>query len=206
MIKSSLLRSCSTSPLLFEAKDLHRTTRRRRTRLGSMVSCCSTRNKACIPKLEPFSRTKFERMVKEPPLIQKCEEELSDYCTVLEGEDSYSCWKAYFELKDLEKESPKADVERLILQAGGLKSLIGCLHGVAAFRKGKNDGSALSKRLSPEKEGIKPYPIPDGLPKSAQELEEEERAMMPESPYTRMLRTKGRFPAWYSQAPDHETD
>ena len=25
-----------------------------------------------------------------------------DYCSTLDGDDSYSCWKAYFELKDLE--------------------------------------------------------------------------------------------------------
>lgn len=27
---------------------------------------------------------------------------VTDYCSTLEGEDSYSCWRAYFELKDLE--------------------------------------------------------------------------------------------------------
>ena len=26
----------------------------------------------------------------------------ADYCSVLEGDDSYNCWQAYFELKDLE--------------------------------------------------------------------------------------------------------
>lgn len=37
-----------------------------------------------IPKLEPFSRTKFERGVKEPPLIRKCENELAGTYTILE--------------------------------------------------------------------------------------------------------------------------
>lgn len=33
-----------------------------------------------------------------------------------------------------------------------------------------------------------------------EDLEEEEKARMPDSPFTRVLRTKGRFPAWYSPA------
>nr|CAD1819506.1 unnamed protein product [Ananas comosus var. bracteatus] len=37
------------------------------------------------------------------------------------------------------------------------------------------------------------------------ELEEEEKARMPDSPFTRLLRSKGRHPAWYTLAPDHET-
>lgn len=87
-----------------------------------------------------------------------------------------------------------------------MKSLIGCLHGIAAIGKGKEKKEfSLSKPLITE-QGERPFPIPDGLPKSVAELEEEERSRMPDSSYTRMLRTKGRFPAWYSQAPDHETD
>lgn len=96
-------------------------------------------------------------------------------------------------------------MEKLILQAGGLKSLIGVLHGIAAMFKGKTNEFSMAKPLNIE-EAEKPCPIPDGLPKSTEELEEEEQARMPDSPYTRMLRTKGRFPAWYSRAPDHETD
>ncbi|PQM35974.1 CCG-binding protein 1 [Prunus yedoensis var. nudiflora] len=34
----------------------------------------------------------------------------------------------------------------------------------------------------------------------------EESARMPDSPFTRLLRIKGRHPAWYSATPDHETD
>ncbi|XWS39995.1 hypothetical protein CRYUN_Cryun18bG0102200 [Craigia yunnanensis] len=208
MIKSILLRSYS-SPILFEAKDIHRTglSPSSKTRFDSTIRCSSSSD-AYIPKLEPFSRTKFERAVKEPPLIEKSKNELADYCSTLEGDDSYSCWRAYFELKDLEKETPKEDIERLILQAGGVKSLIGCLHGVASIHnKGNNNGfSNMSKPLNTENEGKRFFHIPDGLPKSAEELEEEERARMPDSPFTRLLRTKGRSPAWYSPAPDHETD
>lgn len=107
----------------------------------------------------------------------------------------------------IQKETPKEDVEKLILQVGGVKSLIGCLHGIAAMHQDrKNKEFNLAKPLNAEKAGRIPCPIPDGLPKSKEELEEEEGARMPDSPFTRLLRTKGRLPAWYSPAPDHETD
>ncbi|GAB4853949.1 hypothetical protein Ancab_018158 [Ancistrocladus abbreviatus] len=178
-------------------------------------SSSSSSNAAYIPKLEPFSRTKFERAVKDPPLIQKSENDLADYCTTLEGEQSYSCWRAYFELKDLEKECPKEEVERLIIEAGGVKSLVRCVHGIAEIHKKKKElegaaaAAALAKAADADKERQlrrMPFHIPDGLPKSTDEMEEEEKARMPDSPYTRLLRLKGRYPAWYSPAPDHETD
>lgn len=98
-------------------------------------------------------------------------------------------------------------MEKLILQTGGVKSLIGCLHGIAAILKNnKTAGSNIAKPLDAEKGRERLCPIPDGLPKSLHEVEEEERARMPDSPFTRLLRTKGRSPAWYSPAPDHETD
>ncbi|XP_022148538.1 CCG-binding protein 1 [Momordica charantia] len=199
-MESFILRSIS-SPFLLEATDLRRT--------GSASSSavrCSSRSHAYIPKLEPFSRTKLDRAIKEPPLIEKSESELADYCSTLEGDDSYSCWKAYFELKDLEKDSPKQEVEKLILQAGGVKSLIGCLHGIAAIHKRKGSENNAAKPLNGAEGRETGCPIPDGLPKSAEEMEEEERARMPDSPFTRLLRSKGTFPAWYSPAPDHETD
>ncbi|XP_030945186.1 CCG-binding protein 1-like [Quercus lobata] len=210
MIRSSLIRSSCYSPLLLEAKDVTRSSSSSssssvRFAYTTTVTSCSSRSDAFIPKLEPFSRPKFERILKDPPLIEKSENELADYCSTLEGDDSYSCWRGYFELKELERQSPKEDVEKLILQAGGLKSLIGVLHGIAAMFKGKTNEYNMAKPLNIE-EGEKLCPIPDGLPKSTEELEEEEQARMPDSPYTRMLRTKGRFPAWYSPAPDHETD
>ncbi|KAK9056693.1 hypothetical protein SSX86_024055 [Deinandra increscens subsp. villosa] len=176
--------------------------------------CCSSRNNAYIPKLEPFSRsrTKLDRVVKDPPLIQKSENDLADYCSTLEGDPSYSCWRAYFELKDLEKETPKEDVERMILESGGVKSLIGCLHGISEIHKAKKqselNGSNMNSMVSectPAVEVRRACPVPDGVPKSREEMEEEEKGMMPDSPFTRLLRAKGRFPAWYSPVPDHET-
>ncbi|XVE93298.1 hypothetical protein REPUB_Repub01dG0178900 [Reevesia pubescens] len=208
MRKSILLRSYS-SPIFVEAKDFRckGLSPPSKTRFASTIRC-SSNNDTYIPKLEPFSRTKFERAVKEPPLIEKSENDLAEYCSTLEGDDSYSCWRAYFELKDLEKETPKEDVEKLILEAGGVKSLIGCLHGVASIHnKGNTNGFySMAKPLHTENEGKGFFHIPDGLPKSAEELEEEERARMPDSQFTRLLRTKGTFPAWYSPVPDHETD
>ncbi|KAG2409106.1 hypothetical protein LR48_Vigan01g138900 [Vigna angularis] len=199
-MKTTLLRPCCT-PLFLDAHS----NRTSSTGHASFVVCSSSRNQPYIPKLEPFSRTKFERAVKDPPLIEKSEKELSDYCLTLEGEESYSCWQAYFELKDLEKETPKKDIERLILETGGVKSLIGCLHGITSMQKVKKDGIKSSKDVKSE-EGERQCPIPDGLPKSDDELREEEESKMPDSPYTKLLRTMGRHPAWYSPAPDHETD
>lgn len=59
-----------------EAKDVYGSRTSHETRLPSVV-CSSSR--AFIPKLEPFSRTKFERAVKDRPLIEKSESELSGF-------------------------------------------------------------------------------------------------------------------------------
>ena len=84
----------------------------------------------------------------------------------------------------------------LIRKAGAVKSSIGWLHGVPAIHKDKNNGGFnLAKPLNVEKGGKRPCPIPDGLLKSLEELEEEERGRMPDLPYTWLLRTEGSFPA-----------
>lgn len=42
------------------------------------ISCSSSsRNNGYIPKLEPFSRSKLERAIKDPPLIQRSENQLA---------------------------------------------------------------------------------------------------------------------------------
>ncbi|PQM35975.1 CCG-binding protein 1 [Prunus yedoensis var. nudiflora] len=111
-----MLPSCpSSSPLLFEANREAFSARPSPPKFASTI-CCSSRNHAYIPKLEPFSRSKLDRAIRDPPLIEKCENELSDYCSTLEGDESYGCWRAYFELKDLEKEIPKQDVEKLFFK------------------------------------------------------------------------------------------
>ncbi|MCD7462974.1 hypothetical protein HAX54_049698 [Datura stramonium] len=203
MLQSVALNSLSSS-FVGANNELHssRTPSSRSQVNSSTIRCCS-RNHAYIPKLEPFSRTKFDRIVKDPPLIEKSESELADYCSVLEGDDSYSCWQAYFELKDLEKEEPKEEVERLILQAGGVKTLIGCLHAISDMHKAKKESKESAKAVNLEAKGARPCPIPDGLPKTREELEEEEKARMPDSPYTKLLRAKGTHPVWYSTTLDY---
>ncbi|KAF3435677.1 hypothetical protein FNV43_RR22768 [Rhamnella rubrinervis] len=229
MIKSALLRSCS-SPLLLEAKDVHRRRPSSLTSRFASTITCSSRSHPYIPKLEPFSRSKFDRFVKEPPLIEKAENELADYCSTLEGDESYSCWRAYFELKDLERVLKeykfKVGQTLIILSDSNLSFTERSTQRrrreanssdwrcevsdwmstwYSSNAKGRKKENSLSKPFNAEKEE-KPFRVPDGLPKSAEELEEEERDRMPDSPYTKMLRSKGKFPAWYSPAPDHETD
>lgn len=214
MIGGSLAISASSScssVLLLESNKSYCSSKRFNSVITCNSSSSSKNHEYNIPKLEPFSRSKFERAVKDPPLIQKSESQLSDYCTVLEGEDSYDCWQAYFELKELEEKYSKEEVERLIIEAGGVKSLIGCLHGVAAIHKAheeapSNNSTKEEKKVKSEVERKIPIHVPDGLPKTAEEIEEEEKAMMPDSAFTRMLRHRGKHPAWYSPVPDHETD
>ncbi|KAL8554404.1 hypothetical protein ACS0TY_002554 [Phlomoides rotata] len=207
MIQSVPL-NCSASSFVVESNGFAQFSKSGGSRSGSSVSavCCSVSRNTYIPKLEPFSRNKFDRAVKEPPLIQKSENEIADYCCTLEGDDSYSCWKAYFELKELEKDAPKEEVERLIIESGGVKSLIGFVHGVSAIHKAKKECTNSNKHINFENKVERSCPIPDGLPKTLEELEEEEKGRMPDSPFTRLLRARGTHPAWYSPAPEHETD
>ncbi|WJX44325.1 hypothetical protein P8452_31313 [Trifolium repens] len=200
MNSAAALLGPSSPPLFLETHDLHRN----RTKYSSSIICCSSRNQSYIPKLQPFNRSKIDRLAKDLPLLEKTEKDLLDYCSTLEGDEGYSCWQAYSELKDLEKESPKAEIERLIIQIGGVKSLIGCLHGIALMHKVKKNGLNVAKKIESEEQKL--CPRPDGLPKSADEIMEEEQAKMPDSSYTKLLRSMGKYPAWYSEAPDHETD
>ncbi|XP_059314104.1 CCG-binding protein 1 [Lycium ferocissimum] len=199
MLHSVTLNSLSSSCLVGANNELHSS---RFDVNSSRIRCCS-RTHAYIPKLEPFSRTKFDRVVKDPPLIEKSENELADYCSVLEGDDSYSCWQAYFELKDLEEKAPKEEIERLILQAGGVKTLIGCLHGVIDMHKDKKESKESAKAVNLEAKMERHCPIPDGLPRSREELEEEEKARMPDSPFTKMLRARGTHAVWDSTRIDY---
>lgn len=73
------------------------------------------------------------------------------------------------------------------------------------MRKLKKNGLNLTNEINSEEEQ-NVCPRPDGLPKSADEMMEEEQAKMPDSSYTKLLRSMGKSPAWYSEAPDHETD
>ncbi|GLU02982.1 hypothetical protein SLE2022_202070 [Rubroshorea leprosula] len=191
MMKSTVFRSCF-SPVLVEAKDVHRSELLPPSCRAATIRC-SLRNYANIPKLKPFNRTFLDRAIKDPPLIEKAERELADYCTTLEGEESYYCWKARFELEDLEKVAPKEDLERIILEAGGVKTLINWIPRIAAiYKNGKENALDKGKPMNTKGEGKRLSHIPEWMPKSVEELEEEEKAKMPDSPYTRLLRTMGR--------------
>nr|ACD64979.1 unknown protein [Ophiopogon japonicus] len=201
MLGSVILQSPPSSTVPFESSSFVDVGRSRSARFV----CNAQRSSASIPKLEPFSRSRIDRRMQEPSFLKKCENDLTEYCSILEGDESYSCWRAYFELKDLEKEMPKDDVEKFVRQTGGRKSLIECLHGLTALEK-KAKNKQKRAAVIAEEERHEPPRVPDGLPKTREVLEEEERARMPDSPFTRLLRSMGRHPAWYSEAPDHETD
>lgn len=85
--------------------------------------------------------------------------------------------------------------------------MIEFIHGVSRIYKGINKNRpSFGEPLEDNDKRERLSPVPDGLPKTQAELDEEEKCRMPDSPFTRLLRNKGKFPAWYSPAPDHETD
>ncbi|KAK7362691.1 hypothetical protein VNO77_04811 [Canavalia gladiata] len=215
-MKATLIRPCS-APLLLDA----RSTPTSSTRHISTV-CCSSRNQPPhFPKVGPFSQNLLQRALKDPPLIEKTEKSISDYCLTLEGDECYNCWQAYFELKDLKKESPKEEIERLIRRIGSIKALIESMHRIAVMFKVKENGLSVKSeegqrpvnelkkeglslgKVVKSEEGERHFHIPDGLPKSAEELKEEEEARMPDSPHTRLLRRMGKLSSWYAPGPDH---
>ncbi|CAN1192322.1 CCG-binding protein 1 [Linum perenne] len=168
-----------------------------------------------VPKLEPFSRSKMDRALPDPPLIEKSLNQIADYCSNLEGDDASSGWQAYFELRDLQRRVPEREVETLIHQAGGVKTLISYLHSMTpmysnykAKPEEEQRSSASASAASPQKrkEVKEPCPIPDGLPRPQEEIDEEEEARMPDTPHTRLLRARSKLPAWFTLRPDHETD
>ncbi|GLJ26162.1 hypothetical protein SUGI_0501700 [Cryptomeria japonica] len=173
-------------------------------------------------KESPFKRTLLRGM-QEPSPIQKAENDMMDYCSTLEGDEGYQCWEAYFEFEDMKKESiaeaeagsetAKDDLVKMVRQSGGVKSLVENVHFVTKISKMRKDAvvpehSTVNSHNLEEEEKRRPFPEPDGLPKSQKELEEEEKALMPDSSYTRLFRrlARGRSPAWYTPRPDHETD
>ncbi|RZC67144.1 hypothetical protein C5167_010838 [Papaver somniferum] len=205
MISSVPLPSSASSSLLFDTIDLPRNKYMIKPS-SSMICCSSSSSSRSVPKLEPFSRNKIDRGIKELPFVQKSENELADYCSTLEGDKAYSCWRAYFELKDLENEFTKEELEMLVIQSGGVKSLIDCVHGITSMQKKKKNEEIVNESMKTINQEKKPFPVPDGLPKSQEEIDEEEESKMPDSSFTRLLRSKGKFPAWFSPVPDHETD
>ncbi|RWW77976.1 hypothetical protein BHE74_00013827 [Ensete ventricosum] len=100
------------------------------------------------------------------------------YCTTLEGDDDcHGCWRAYFELKDLQETLPKEDVEKFVRQAGGIKSLISYLHCLTAAMLNEKEKEICPQAMLNKKEKEtpqpkpvtsvtereRPFPVPDGL-------------------------------------------
>jgi len=71
-MKATLFRPCC-APLFLDAHSNGTSS----TRHASFAVCSISRNRPNIPKLEPFSRTRFEKAVKDPPLIEKSKKEVA---------------------------------------------------------------------------------------------------------------------------------
>uniref|UniRef100_A0A0D9ZDL4 Uncharacterized protein n=1 Tax=Oryza glumipatula TaxID=40148 RepID=A0A0D9ZDL4_9ORYZ len=85
-------------------------------------------------------------------------------------------------------ELPRAELETVVKDAGGdMGHLISAIHRRAQARKTAAESS--SSPGDDHSTKTKPYfPAPDELPKTAEELEGETEAAMPESTHTRLLR------------------
>jgi len=187
--------------------------------MSDQQSESSSHQAAQTPKLEPFSRDKITRGIREPTLLRKAEKAIMDQCSSLEGEESFQCWEAFFEFEKMKEESeeqcnvsssedgisdcePLERMENLVRQSGGAKSLIGHVSMIASMPKLQKDvqteeqisvpssSSPVSDANSPKG---RPFLQPDELPKSQEELDEEERERMPDSPFTKMLRRFSNF-------------
>uniref|UniRef100_A0A0E0KJF3 Uncharacterized protein n=1 Tax=Oryza punctata TaxID=4537 RepID=A0A0E0KJF3_ORYPU len=127
-----------------------------------------------------------ESVNKEKHLVEHTKDRMSDYCTTLKGEECCSCWDAVEEFSKLEMGVPRAELETMVNDAGGdMGHLISAIHRRAQVRKTAAESSSPGDHSTK----TKPYfPAPDELPKTAEELEGETEAAMPESTHTRMLR------------------
>ncbi|EER90829.1 hypothetical protein BDA96_01G081200 [Sorghum bicolor] len=181
-------------------------------RVPAAVVVRAVRNYDSIPKREPFSSSRSildEFLRQDKPLVQRTKDQITDYCTTTEGDECCSCWDAYFELNKLEQELPKEEISRMVKDSeGDVRYLIESIHHRSNLRKKMAEKSRNLVPSTSQGQTAKPrpFPVPDGIPKTQEELAEEEEALMPESPYTRLLRRMGRYPDWYTPRPDHETD
>uniref|UniRef100_A0A0E0P1Q8 Uncharacterized protein n=1 Tax=Oryza rufipogon TaxID=4529 RepID=A0A0E0P1Q8_ORYRU len=173
----------------------------------------AVRNYDSIPKREPFSSSRSvldEFLRQEKPLVQRTKDQITDYCTTLEGDECCSCWDAYFELNKLEQELPKEEIARMVKDSeGDPRYLINSIHHRSDLRKkmAEKSHNSLSSNSLGQAAKPRPFPVPDGLPKTQEELAEEQEALMPESSYTRLLRRMGRFPDWNKMREyKHESD
>lgn len=172
-----------------------------------------------VPKMEPFSRSRISRLMREPSLLEKAEHALGDRCTQLEGDEAYRCWEALFEFENIKKSyevecetavtgdrpnacRPLERFENLVRQSGGVSGLIDNVRMVARNAKVHQqplEVPVTERPIFPEDGGI-PAPATKGSEK------DQDMGVLPESDLTRMLRHQGRTPAWFTHPPDHESD
>lgn len=105
----------------------------------------------------------------------------------------------------------------------GIESMISSLHRFSASHRRlkesngstntlneektkKETSGAAPKALNEEKAKVKEEPkyVPEWMPKSIEELEEEEKARMADSPHARLLRAMRVYPSWHTPRPDHD--
>ncbi|GAB2210501.1 hypothetical protein Drorol1_Dr00015768 [Drosera rotundifolia] len=200
-----------------------------RTTTTMAARCCSlsssesedsdsmTRKKH-TPIKDGFTMSPIEFLFKNPPFIERTRNELADYCGRLEGDECYRCWDAYYDLRYVQNECPKEEVENLIIDSGGLKALVRNLHSRAALVKSLNREEPATSKVAasePSTKMDKPEStseaasavddrqIPDGIPEpGSTDEKEDEDGTLDDSSYMKMLRViaRGHYPTHYGRA------
>ncbi|CAK9876772.1 unnamed protein product [Sphagnum jensenii] len=162
------------------------------------------------PKMEPFSRSRISRLMREPSLLEKAEQALSDRCMVLEGDEGYRCWEALSEFENIKEAyetqcniapshergtacHPLERFENLVRQSGGVSGLI--------------DNVIMVAKVAKLPHGVdKPLVLPEAgepLNNSMEEETKDDSGLLPESLTSQMLRHQGRPAPWFTHPPDH---
>ncbi|KAJ4744792.1 maternal effect embryo arrest 14 [Rhynchospora pubera] len=168
----------------------------------------SERNYQSIPKVKvPLGRpTLLEQTRDLLPFVDQIKDKLSDYCTTVDGDECCSCWDAYFEMQDLEKKWPPEKFDRFLHDVShkGMKWLICRVHHAALLEKESGEVIQEKTKELGKRDAEAPKHVPDGIPKTLEEMEEEDQARMPASDFTRLLQSLRVYPSWYIARPDVE--
>ncbi|KAJ1701664.1 hypothetical protein LUZ63_001443 [Rhynchospora breviuscula] len=207
MLGSTLLRSPTSSSGVLAGSSLAGGNRSAWKR--SMV-VRSERDYSPIPKVKaPLGRpTLLEQTRDLLPFVDQIKDKLSDYCTTVDGDECCSCWDAYFEMQDLKKKWPPEKFDRFLHDVSheGMKSLIYSVHHAALLEKESGEVIQEKTKELVKRDSEAPMHVPEWLPKTLEEIEEEEKARMPASDFTRLLQSLRVYPSWYVERPDIETD
>ncbi|CAK9226542.1 unnamed protein product [Sphagnum troendelagicum] len=151
------------------------------------------------PKMEPFSRSRISRLMREPSLLEKAEQALSDRCMVLEGDEGYRCWEALSEFENI----------KVVLQSRNLCSimLLQPLVVPSCGVSGLIDNVIMVAKVAKLPHGVdKPLVLPEAgepLNNSMEEETKDDSGLLPESLTSQMLRHQGRPAPWFTHPPDH---